>query len=453
MITRRTFLAGTVGAVPVAMAAGAAPAVATRRRRSGTCWYLSSSDGDDVNTGTSPADAWSSLARLDTALTSGEVVMGDTVRLKAGDEFFGSIRHLPAATAGPERLTITSYGAGSAPRVSAYKICDVASAWTQTSPSVWTIDLTDATAFTGNTGSMNADVGFLRVDGEIFGAKKWAAAELAAQWDFYSDQTAGLLHVRSEGNPTTHGDVRCAVDEVLVVVASHTTVEGLELVGTGGHAVRALSATEAVVRNNVIHEVGGSSLGGTTRYGNGVEIWIGCSDILIDANEIFDVYDVAITYQGPQEGAMIGWTDVHATNNTIRNCTQSFEVWSRGTDVTSPGAGFTNCTFSDNLCEDAGFSWAMPVRPDKNGVHLLFYYKELPTDIRIERNEFRRAYSSYCYFSGGSPTPPELLVASANIIELAAGTKIQYQRTETIEQSAAWTAATGLDTDSTFIAG
>jgi hypothetical protein len=76
--------------------------------------------------------------------------------------------------------------------------------------------------------------------------------------------------------------------------------------------------------------------------------------------------------------------------NTIENCNQSLEVWSRGTPAA--GTGHIRCAFTDNECRDAGISWAANIRPDQAGMgtHLLTYDVELPCDIEVARNSFAK---------------------------------------------------------------
>lgn len=449
-VSRRTVLMAAV-AVPIA---GRGVADARPRHRCDPTFYVSAAGSDSAG-GTSATTAWRSLSRVNRALSDGTIARGDNVLFKSGDEFYGTINSIPTAADTEPVLTFGSYGSGARPRISNYKVCNSAAGWTSYSANVWRIDLSaNSGAYTGNTGSSNVDVGFIRVNGTIMPVKRWDLSSLAADWDFYSDN-ARYLYVRLTDNPASAGDVRAAVDGNIITAPSSVAVHGLELCGSGGHGFRAPGLDGNIaISDCVIHEIGGAQLiytGGPaqTRYGNGVEIWIGANDISITGNEIHDVYDVAVTYQGSQAGTQLGWTDVHATNNTIHHCTQSFEMWSDGTN-TAAGTGFVNCSFADNNCSYSGYSWSAGVRPDRagKGTHLLFYDTQLPTDLRITGNTFYDAAQNYTYFS--STTPPPDMVVDDNAISLKAGTKLEYQRAETIEQAAAWTAATGLDRHSTF---
>jgi hypothetical protein len=169
--------------------------------------------------------------------------------------------------------------------------------------------------------------------------------------------------------------------------------------------------------------------------------------VSITSNEIFDVYDVAVTYQGGQTTTALGWENVHTTGNYIHNCNQSFEIWCKGDPLT--GTGLVNCSFTDNTCEEAGRSWGMPVRPDwvGTGTHLLFYQTELACDVTITGNTFYDAVSNYCYFA--FPIPGDITIDDNNI-SLLTGTRLQAQSATTIDNASTWVSATGIDVNSSF---
>jgi hypothetical protein len=156
------------------------------------------------------------------------------------------------------------------------------------------------------------------------------------------------------------------------------------------------------------------------------------------------VYDVAYTCQGNGYAGANTWEDMTIRNNHIHECTQSFEFWSTGTN---PDAGFKRIVVEDNLCERAGYSDFADVRPNQSvRVHILTYVWELPADITVQNNTFDDAYSAYCSFS----TPPGGLVTRNNKIALERGTKMQVQRSETVEEASAWQEATGEEVGSTI---
>lgn len=415
-----------------------------------TTYYVSNA-GNDSNPGNTSQQAWATLALVNSKLVAGEITHGDIVLFRCGDTFYGN---LGAALAGPAYatgVTFGSYGTGARPIITRYKVCNTAAGWVEHTIGVWKVDVTQASgAYTGNTVSTASNAGFIKVDGGIKGAKKSSLDALAQPWDFYSDTTH--LYVKASANPTTlAADIRMAPDGAICVPTNGTTLTGLELVGSGGHGV-AVSSTSTQIANVTIsdcaiHETGGSYMpSSTTRYGNGVEGWIGTTNLLVTGCEIYDVYDVAITYQGPVNATNTAFTNLHSRYNRIWNCNQAFEVWS---NIEASTGGFIKCSFSHNVVVRSGHSWGDPVRPDKDGTgtDLLLYKMFVPTDIEVTGNVFLGAKDNFTFSTNPIPVGYR---SHHNHILLNAGTKLQHQRSETIANHAAWVAATGQEVGSTF---
>ena len=360
-----------------------------------TTFYVSAA-GNDGNDGQSEASAWRTVSKVRSALSSGLVVRGDSVLFRCGDLFYGSNVAPPAtaATAGP-RLVFGSYGAGPRPIVDAGKLLTKGTSWTLHATGVWKHRL-DATAlaggdFTGNVENSSTNVGFLKVDGVIHGMKRWALAELVDPWDFYAD--GSYVYVRATANPTTLATtiVAAAAGDAFTL-ANSMAIYGLHIRNTGSHGIQGTAINFEVIGNEV-EDVGGSALTGTTRYGNGVEVWIGSADGRVEHNDIHGCYDVGYTMQGTTTNAGAGnkWQRVHARHNRFWNNNQDFEIWSQVGDPAHVGSGNPGghiaCSFEDNECVNAGRSWAAAVRPDRpKGTAFLMYELQLPVDISVRRN-------------------------------------------------------------------
>lgn len=419
--------------------------------------YYVRTDGNDALDGATDATAWATLGKLKTALDDGKIKLGDDIALRAGQEFFGSINTSMPDSALGLVLKIGAYGQGPRPIINRMKILNDPTVWTEHAAGVWKADLTLATGtFTGNRMTSNANIGFLTIGGVQHANKKMSLGAVASQWDFYSDSTH--VYVKSTANPTTlTPDLRAAVDGVVIGITRNVHVSGLELKGSGGHGLRVTHWTNSsvVVSDCKIHQIGGSLLSGTTRYGNGIEIWVGGRNVFVEHNEIHDVYDVGVTYQGPTDGGSgLGFTNLHTRFNRIWNCNQTFEVWA--TNGTGSGAntnyGFVNCSFTDNICLNAGYSFGALVRSDNvgKGVHLLTYSMEVPTDIEVKRNVFWDARDAYAFANTNSNTLVAGFDTDENEVFLRPGTKVQWQSAQTVETASSWVTATGHDRGSHF---
>jgi hypothetical protein len=399
--------------------------------------------GSDANPGTE-ASPWRSLSRIRAALRRGELGRGDNVLLKRGETFFGTL-HEPPIQGKKGLFTLGAYGTGTRPKVAGYKISK--DAWTRHSTQVWKLNITaNSGQYSGNTAGTSTNVGFLKVAGLIRGWKRSSLTELANQWDFYNDAT--FVYVMSSFDP---GDgVAIAVRQDGLRPASNSVLEGIHIEGHGGHGIATGGSQDIRIRDCYLEDLGGSRLNSDgTRYGNGIEVWIGASRITMENNTIRECYDAAYTMQGTAAADARSWTEIHFRNNHVENCNQSFELWSAG--KATEDSGHIRCTFSDNVCIDAGYSWAATIRPDTagKGAHVMTYETALPMDVEVTRNEFIGARDNYLHNSVDGLLPAGLNLHH-NIIKLGPGKKTAYLNPEPIEQSARWQARTGQERGSTF---
>ena len=404
-----------------------------------TVYYVSTS-GNDTNDGLTEATPWASLAKVKTF----PFVGGDEIRFKRGETFYGRLTFDgPTFTS---EVIVGTYGFGKKPVISGYKVGNNASSWTQHTTNVWKIDLTANGTYTGNRDTADTNVGFLNLDNKIYGYKKKTLAEVTSAWQFYCDST--YLYVYATANPTTLvSNIEIAINITLVNKRNNLTVKDLEITGSGGHGVGNAGNGVKVI-NCDIHAIGGSYLpnygDGTTRFGNGIEFFNNGKDILIEFNNIYDVYDVAFTMQGLPTAP---FENVIVKNNIIWNCTQTFEVWMSAGDYSK----FLNCFFEDNICINAGYGWGYDVRPDQGTpVHLLLYnlYGTV-NDITVRGNVFYNPRGALYYGSAnlGYTIPYK---SDNNYIFLREGQKIHMNKTYTVEQSASFIADLNQEKNSKF---
>jgi parallel beta-helix repeat protein len=95
-----------------------------------TNYYISNS-GNDSNKGTSAADAWQSIAKLNTSFSA--IHAGDTIFFKRGDLFYGSIVITQPGAAG-KPVVFTAYGQGANPIISGFTTIG---GWTKKEGGVW----------------------------------------------------------------------------------------------------------------------------------------------------------------------------------------------------------------------------------------------------------------------------------------------------------------------------
>ncbi len=392
--------------------------------------YYVAANGLDSNDGLSPETPWQTIAKVNQCVKT-----SDTVKFRCGDTFYGRIdppngfktyedefmeRDSHKKFTAPEIPTLyTTYGEGGKPVISQYKIAEKG-VWKQVSPKIWSLDFSNGANFTGSPDNTNGNVGFIKVDGRIFFRKVFSLEELEKQWDFFtSEQDNVTLYVYSEKNPDVLADsILFAFRSECFMVTTGIEVENLVFTGSGGNCMTGVSR-KAYIHDCEFHEIGGSRLdyfgGGKTRYGNGIEFWGYSRNITVARCLFSEIYDVAMTLQGP---AVDAWENIHFVGNTVWNCTQALELWAGNTpyDYEEP-EGIVNCSFADNVCLDCGYGWGYEARPDKQvSVALLMYgYTPKVCDIKIVDNVISNCRVGTMY-KGGVGTYPDGYAVYGNTI-------------------------------------
>ncbi len=443
-LRRRTVLSGGAAGL-----AAAALTVWTSPARAATAeYFVDSAAGDDTADG-SRTRPWATTARVNQAIASGAAAAGSTVRFRRGRRFHGIIR--PGSTRG---LRFESWGDESeAPVITTYKYVQGERCWDAVGDGLWQVDLSAANigrTHHGHVSTWTTEIGFLKVDGTMHGDRKASTSALTEDWQFTS--IGPVVTVRCTENPSTDGRrVWLAVAEPILEGRSGTTVRDLALLGTGRNAVQTASSAVPTqgftLAGCIVGEAGGGfAADGVSRMGNGVQVWSGATDVLIAANTIVDCWDTAMTIQGPAVVSGPSWSNVEFNGNVSDRNMQTFEYWSSG--APDPGTVST-CAVRGTRASRAGSSWSARVRLDRSGKgsHVLFYSDAVEARIAMRGNEFAGASDAYLYAKVRVPVG---LTSDENTIRLAPTTRLHWQRSERIDQRAAWTAATGLEQNSTF---
>lgn len=395
--------------------------------------YYISAGGNNSNNGLSPSAPWKTIPYVQS---------GKTYLLNRGDTLYFSV----GSTDNPNpsrKIKIASYGSGNKPVLSLYKKIK-ASAWTRHSGQVWKVDISSSNNFTG-LNSTNTNIGFIKVNGRIYGRKLSSTGELSKPWDFYSDNT--FLYVYSNQSPSgSQIEASCNVSGI--DLSDNMEVSDIAICGAGAHGLSAHERSNVTLLGIDISEIGGSYLSGygngTTRYGNGIEFFNNAKNCLIQNCSVKQAYDVAFTMQGTGL-----FKDVTFQNNKADSSEQSFETW-----LGSGSEGFRNCKFINNQCYNAGFGWSHDVRPDKNvGVHLLTYLWQVNStkaqDLLIEGNTFSQARSGLWYWGIWDAAPPA--VSKNNTVTLSADIPIRSQiAAYTVKNYRDFVQTTGLEAGTIF---
>ena len=366
---------------------------------SGMSYYVSA-DGHDEADGLSPDTAWQTLERVSNAALR----PGDAVRFCRGDLFRGTVLC-------KKGVTYCAYGEGEKPRFypTGRDLADPA-LWElyNEKANIWhlkaKIPEVGNLVFNGGTACGYKHIPTYTKDGSFVCRNEperpfIVERELTNDLDFYhyyagnlvechtkgedfpipgmyNVSTAGDLYLRSNrGNPgyvfdsieaATHyfgfrvgENENVTIDNLCImyygchgITGGGTRVRGLHVqnceLGWIGGVVQGYSGTDPNHPEGIHGEV--------TRFGNGVEIYGGCDDYVIDNCYVYQCYDAGVSHQVTTRGRTIEMTNVLYKNNLIEDCVYGIEYFLDMTmgDTESYMDGIEMC---GNIIRHSGEGW------------------------------------------------------------------------------------------------
>ena len=399
---------------------------------SGTTYYVSN-DGCDENDGLSPQTAWKTLLKVSEA----DLLPGDGVRFRRGDLFRGYV----IAKCG---VTYAAFGQGEKPRFYGWdkNLAD---------PSLWT--LYDKQHHIWQLTEPILDCGTLVFDGGKAHCRKLIPSYINGQFVCRDEETrpfllseemtqdldlfchydsrltttpskgqdfpiplidsecCGTLYLRCDaGNPAeVFSDIEALPCRHMFRVGEcdHVTLDNLCLKYIGTHAISAGgdNVVGLHVSNCEIGWVGGAiqhylgtdpnypqgGRGTVTRYGNGVEIYGGCDDYVVENCWIYQVYDAGITHQITTNGQNYQLKNIRYQGNLIENCVYSIEYFLEKTNNDQRSC-MSSVLMKDNILRLSGYGWGQQRHNTDTPAHIKGWsYENTACDFRIENNIFDRA--------------------------------------------------------------
>lgn len=339
--------------------------------------YYVSNEGHDTNDGLSPERPWATLDRVNSAA----ILPGDRVLFRRNDVWRTYLHSLvPNSGNEADYITYGAYGDGTKPLLLGSMPKSDPNDWTNEGGDIW------------STGGFPADVGnIIFGNDETCGVKKWQAADLNQELDYWYDPAGHSLKLRLSENPAKrYGRVECAINRHIIDERSRCYVlyENLMLKYGAAHGIGGGYLHHIIVRDCDFGFIGGADQYGDdrkVRFGNGVEFWGAAHHTLVERCRLWEIYDAALTNQslGPKTPQY----NIVYRNNLIWNSEYSFEYWNR------PSTSDTHdVVFINNTCLNAGYGWGHTQRPDPSGCHLRFYASDAPaSNIVIRNNIFEGA--------------------------------------------------------------
>jgi len=316
---------------------------------------------------------------------------GDSVLLKRGETYKGTLKFNTAATSG-ERIKISAYGEGAMPVVDSVASRSEETDFIEILPKIYRVDLRED----GEDPFAANNIGFIfEQNGESYRQAKNGISELSEELQFCFD--GEYLFLYCDENPAKkYGNLYFTKRYNLLRICSNTEVSDIAFFNCAGHGI---TKGEKVCKNIYIHDcvfedIGGAILyyrqdGMPVRYGNGIEFYDGYSyDIRIEDNIFRNIYDVAFTMQGNYGG----YNNVRLCNNVFVENNQSSEIWA---DVEAQGV--TDYEYSGNISFATGRGWGFTTRPGSaaNTEILFYHYKADRLDMKSFNNIYFDPFRLY----------------------------------------------------------
>ena len=291
--------------------------------------YYISYKGDDFNDGLTPETAWKTTTMLNVTPPN------STVLFERGGVYRGNFKLASNVNYG-------AYGEGAKPCIygSAKNYADD-SLWRKHSDNVWKVRVENA-----------IDVGNVVLNhGEYVAARVFNKNSLNRDYTYiYQDEVVYMYC--SQGNPgQAFSDIEIS-DTVHVITGptglENVTIENLCIKYGAAHGIGFERNTKNItIRGCEIGYIGGGIPGGGagSRYGNGIEFWMECENIVVEDCWVYQCYDAGITHQS---GAYAVEKNINFDSNLVEYCQYNLEFFNQEGQT-------INVTYSNNILRFAGY--------------------------------------------------------------------------------------------------
>jgi hypothetical protein len=382
--------------------------------KAGATNYYISAKGNDGANGLTPSTSWLSIKKINNT----EFSPGDSILFKRGDAWREgeALYGLSDGTDG-HPVVFGAYGKGAKPLILASKIISASGFWTKSSDYIWkttskvNITTRDISRARWEHRQITPDVANLIFNNEeSVGVKKRFLDDLKTQGDFCLNLNDTILYLYSVVNPAKFykkieaTGIRNSENNIEIVNGHYLTFINLDIRYSKNNGLFLRDCSNIEIISCDFSWIGGcyypidtfmkSSRPNPARMGNGIQLWVGNSDITVKYCNINQIYDAGISPQGV--GSIYTIHNLRFHHNLINNCFYSFEFWGHEFGSTADSIFFEN-----NTCLNAGSGWSTAQRPDKGRcAHLQFSTSKMAfTNVFIRNNIFDE---SVCFCSDGA---------------------------------------------------
>ncbi len=396
---------------------------------SGTTYYVSN-NGSDSNNGMSAETAWKTLSKVN----SFEFNLGDAVLFERGGLWRGAIIYCQNG------VTYGAYGTGEKPKFyGSDKNYAYESYWTETSEgsNIWKTNET-----------FDSSVGFLHFT-DSNGRESYSHKVTAATSSNISEKltenlqfTLGAYNYApvylyyDGGNPGSAFETIEIAPAYSIFVADYKNnvkIDNICLKYAGWHGMKFNNVEDIEVTNCEIGWIGGAggSASSNTRWGNGIEFWESCDNVLVDHCYVYQIYDAGLTNQWDKEtGSIVVEQNIQYTNNLIEYCTYAYEFFINQSNSNNR-AIMRDISFNENICRYTGYGWGQENRTTKNAASDIKGWDSVnrTENVVIENNMFSSSrfnnvhFGSYGYNTATGTGSYENMIPQ-NLIKLIGNTYV-----------------------------
>jgi alpha-galactosidase len=319
-----------------------------------------------------------------------EVMPGDKVLFQRGGVWRGQLQPRSGKPGHP--ITYGAFGEGAKPVIQPSYARQSHGDWREVRA---VREGADSTGLWKTESGAAADIGNVIFDNGMKGCafKKCRLEEVKNDLDFWCDPATFAVYMKSPVNPAERfaSIELCEKVHCIEEAKMHDVVyDGLALRYTAAHGIGGDGVKRITVRDCDIGWIGGGYLyydkkGNGVRYGNGIEFWANCEDVLVESNRVYECWDAALTNQSNEDGAV--QKNVVWRGNDVWNCEYSYEYWQQGDNAKTE-----NVVVENNRFRDAGKGWGHRQRWNPNAAHLMFYDTTAVTrGFVVQNNVFSRS--------------------------------------------------------------
>lgn len=306
---------------------------------SGEEYYISSSIGNDNNDGLSESTPWRTISKLNNQ----PLIPGDKILFKSSDSWRLPLDSYINFKSGNESdyITYTSYGKGDKPLFLGSVV---------TIKSEWRL-LDRFNKYWVYTNIYPYEVGNIILNTNQVAIKKSTINDVryGNSGDYYyKHQYPPIVYIKSPTNPTQYyNTIEIVLSKSIFYLGSnnYTIIDGIALKNGAYLGIEMNGGHDIIIRNTDISYIGGG-LSNTppVRWGNAIQSWNAGYNILVENNNIWEIWDAALTTQG----GIGNKSNVVFRNNQVWNSVYCFEYFNWPATITD------GIIFDHNTCVNTG---------------------------------------------------------------------------------------------------